>query len=161
LITQAQFEEAMGDLNELVEKYGAESAMYGLTTVATVFAALLDVYAMPNPDNPQGMCEDKAAFRAHFARILTRAGETQRPIETKAALKRRCAAKRPTHEERLAILKDLLSLADVDADLETSRTWSAAECGEAEKWAAAVHLAASDNGNGVPEMPAVVKVLYR
>jgi hypothetical protein len=54
---------------------------------------------------------------------------------------------------RPAVLRDLLLLADVDVPLETIEIWTNEERQAAEKWAASVHLAASDNDVEVGAKP--------
>lgn len=66
-------------LNELVRKNsktvsGELSVMQGLECVCAAFGFLLDVYAKPNDENSEGMCDDPAAFRAVFADMLVRGG---------------------------------------------------------------------------------------
>jgi hypothetical protein len=72
--TKEHFEALVKDLGELVCKAHPDSALSGLETTAAAFGCLLDVYAAPNPENPAGMCDDKVAFREHFAQILTEGG---------------------------------------------------------------------------------------
>jgi hypothetical protein len=70
-ITQTQTAKIIADLNAIVAKHGHGSALRGLTITASCFAALLDIYAQPNEENPEGMCDDPAAFRRHFAEVIT------------------------------------------------------------------------------------------
>jgi hypothetical protein len=72
-ITQAQAAKIIADINAIVEKHARGSTLRGLTITASCFAALLDVYAQPNENNPEGMCDDPAAFRQHFVEIITTA----------------------------------------------------------------------------------------
>jgi hypothetical protein len=65
-----QFQGVIRKLNDVVEKASPDSALEGLRTVAAAFGCLLDVYASPNPNNPDGMCDDKVAFRKMFAEII-------------------------------------------------------------------------------------------
>ncbi len=53
-------------------------------------------------------------------------------------------------------LHDLLLLADVEVPIEEIATWSAAQRQDAEGWAGALHLKASDNDVEVPPCPFVV-----
>jgi hypothetical protein len=64
------FEKLINDLGGLVDSAHPESAMLALETTAAAFGCLLDIYAAPNPENPQGMCDDKVLFRKHFAGII-------------------------------------------------------------------------------------------
>jgi hypothetical protein len=59
-------------LTDVVEKAGEKtgSAFDGLSVTAIAFAALLDIYAGPNAENPLGMCDDKQAFRLLFADMI-------------------------------------------------------------------------------------------
>lgn len=52
-----------------------------------------------------------------------------------------------------AVLRDLLLLVGVDVSLEVVEMWTYAERQAAEKWAASVHLAASDNDVEVGAKP--------
>jgi hypothetical protein len=71
-MSKKRFERVIENLNTIVRSAASadESALAGLTAVAAAFGALLDVYAAPNPDNAEGMCDDKAAFRKYFADII-------------------------------------------------------------------------------------------
>lgn len=73
-ISKEQFTELVKDLGDLLYKLPGESSLDGLTTLAVAYAALLDIYAAPNPNNPKGMCDDKVAFRKYFASIIIGAG---------------------------------------------------------------------------------------
>jgi hypothetical protein len=70
-VTQRQAAKIIADLNAIVEACSHGSALRGLTVTASCFAALLDVYAQPNEQNPEGMCDDLQAFRHHFANVIT------------------------------------------------------------------------------------------
>jgi hypothetical protein len=61
-----------------------------------------------------------------------------------------------TREENLSVVRDLLLLADVKVPLWAVKKWSGRELDQAEKWAAAVHLAASDHRIEIPECPLCV-----
>ena len=69
-ISQRQAAKIIADLNAIVEANSHGSALHGLTVTASCFAALLDVYAQPNEENTQGMCDDPQAFRRHFADLI-------------------------------------------------------------------------------------------
>jgi hypothetical protein len=60
------------ELNCLVRRWAAPggSALEGLQAVAITFACLLEIYAKPNPENPEGMCDSIADFKAHFAALI-------------------------------------------------------------------------------------------
>jgi hypothetical protein len=68
--TKSTFAKFVADLNELAMRHAAGSALQGLTVLAGGFAVLLDMYAAPNPENPEGMCDDWFKFRNHFAEIM-------------------------------------------------------------------------------------------
>jgi hypothetical protein len=55
------------------------------------------------------------------------------------------------------VTRDLLLLADLKVSLIEIREWSGWQIEQAENWAVAVHLRASDNGNRVPPKPAFLK----
>ena len=57
-------------LGKIVSDASKDSALEGLTRTAQIFSLLLDIYARPNAENPDGMCDDPAAFRRHFAEII-------------------------------------------------------------------------------------------
>jgi len=61
---------AVKDLNTLVARAGKGSVLDGLTVLAIALAVLLDRYALPNPENPEGMCYDPVAFRRDFAGVM-------------------------------------------------------------------------------------------
>jgi hypothetical protein len=65
-----KLERVVVGLNALVEVFGKEGALRGLQAVAVGFGILLDTYARPNPNNPEGMCDSAADFRKYFAEIL-------------------------------------------------------------------------------------------
>lgn len=69
-ISQARAAKIIADINAIVEANSHGSALRGLTVTASCFAALLDVYAQPNENNPRGMCDNPQAFRRHFAEII-------------------------------------------------------------------------------------------
>jgi len=69
-ISQRQAAKIIAEINAIVEANSHGSALRGLTVTASCFAALLDVYAQPNEENPQGMCDDPHAFRQHFAELI-------------------------------------------------------------------------------------------
>ncbi len=73
-ITAEQFESACREIGLLVTTYGDGSAVDGLSVVAHAFGVILDVYAKPNADNPEGMCDDPVAFRAYFAGMIANPG---------------------------------------------------------------------------------------
>jgi hypothetical protein len=68
------FRELVVKVGELVTLADDHSALHGLELVACAFAAVLDIYAAPNLENPRGMCDDKAAFRRIFADLIMTAG---------------------------------------------------------------------------------------
>ena len=78
--TEAQLQRSILQINEIVERESPASALHGLILAAHAFAGLLDVYAQPNEDNPQGMCDDPAAFRTHFAEIIVAAPTLKKKI---------------------------------------------------------------------------------
>jgi len=51
------------------------------------------------------------------------------------------------------VVREMLSLADVDVSRVTTATWTLRQCCAAVTWAAAVHLRASDNPVRVPPRP--------
>lgn len=57
-------------LGALVRRAGDSSALKGLTVVATAFSLVLQTYALPNAENPEGMCDSPDLFRRHFAEIV-------------------------------------------------------------------------------------------
>jgi hypothetical protein len=69
-MTEKRFKKLVLKLGAIVSEADPESAMKGLTIVAGAFGCLLDIYAKPNPENPQGMSNDPRAFRRHFADII-------------------------------------------------------------------------------------------
>lgn len=52
-----------------------------------------------------------------------------------------------------AIIRDMLLLVDIDVPVEMIMTWTCQQRDQAEDWAAAVHLEASDNDVKVPSKP--------
>lgn len=79
IYTEHEFKEAVVEMNNLVGKYSREgSALAGLTCIAMAFGAVCDIYAMPNPENPEGMCDSKEDFRAYFADILAIGPQVQK-----------------------------------------------------------------------------------
>jgi hypothetical protein len=62
--------------------------------------------------------------------------------------------------EHLELICDLLSLACVEVTPDVVGIWSRKERGEAAKWAAAVHAAASDNIVAVPLRPMFLDPYY-
>lgn len=63
--------EVVAKLNEIASQIDPESALDGLTKMTIAFGMLLDAYACPNADNPQGMAGgDELRFRLHFCKIL-------------------------------------------------------------------------------------------
>jgi hypothetical protein len=72
--SQAELKGAVVALNVIVAESGQESCLDGLTMVAYAFAGLLDIYSKPNPANPEGMCDDPAAFLKHFAELIEKGG---------------------------------------------------------------------------------------
>jgi hypothetical protein len=89
MTTEKQLKTVITVLNSLVNKYGEGSSEHGLNVVATAFRALLDIYSAPNPNNPQGMCDDAVAFRRHYAEMVaacpTANTETNAPEDTQAS----------------------------------------------------------------------------
>lgn len=77
-VTEAELKKHIVSLNKLVEKAGRGSCLRGLDVTAAAFAALLDIYAGPNPGNPEGMCDDRAAFRKMYATFINELPEVQR-----------------------------------------------------------------------------------
>lgn len=67
---QVNFSDLVLELGGLVCRANPKSARSGLEILTAAFGCLLDIYADPNPENPAGMCDDKAAFRKFFAQIL-------------------------------------------------------------------------------------------
>jgi len=70
VVSGAQFTELIGQLAEVVRKAHPTSALIALKVTACAFGALLDIYAAPNAENPEGMCDDLDAFRNVFAQII-------------------------------------------------------------------------------------------
>lgn len=60
-------------LASVVERADPNSALIGLTLVASAFSLLLQTYALPNANNPEGMCDSPDLFRRHFAEIVATA----------------------------------------------------------------------------------------
>ena len=60
-------------------------------------------------------------------------------------------------ESRIRSTRDLLLLADIKVPLIDLREWSGWQFTQADEWAAAVHLHASDNNNRVPAKPGFLK----
>jgi hypothetical protein len=73
-INKKELEAFVLDLNELMGSVSRGSTYRGLTMIAGGFAMLLETYAKPNAENPEGMCDDVPAFRRHFADVVARAG---------------------------------------------------------------------------------------
>lgn len=71
-VSRPEFQKAVTALNRITRSHARGSALRGLELTALAFGALLDVYASPNPDNKLGMCDDKAAFRKHFAELIAK-----------------------------------------------------------------------------------------
>lgn len=63
------------------------------------------------------------------------------------------AAQRGLEEHDLGVLQDILSLVDREVPVEALRTWTPEQREQAEKWAAKLHLRASDNPVRVPPEP--------
>jgi hypothetical protein len=85
-VTTAGMAKLLLDLNKLVLVAGGDlCALLGLEVVTRAFAALLDIYAAPNAENPQGMCDDRLAFRRHFADLLVSAPALKPRRRKKAA----------------------------------------------------------------------------
>ena len=86
-IARCQFPKAARDailsLNEIVQRADPNSALSGLTLTAMAFSALLQTYALPNANCPEGMCDNPDAFRRHFAEIVARG-----PVKAKASAKK-------------------------------------------------------------------------
>lgn len=55
----------IGTLNGIVEKV-PDSTLAGLTLLATCTAGMLDIYAQPNDNNPEGMADDPMDLRKWF-----------------------------------------------------------------------------------------------
>jgi hypothetical protein len=70
-ITKKELNDTIVELNRIVTAHSQGSAARGLEILTAAFAALLDCYALPNEQNPEGMCSDPVAFRKHFALNLT------------------------------------------------------------------------------------------
>jgi len=70
VVSGAQFTELIGALSEVVRKAHPTSALIALKVTACAFGVLLDIYAAPNAENPEGMCDDLDAFRNVFAQII-------------------------------------------------------------------------------------------
>lgn len=68
--TPERFLKICKEVAKTVRLADKESAISGLTLTAMAFAAVLDNYAAPNEENPQGMCDDSAEFRQYFADII-------------------------------------------------------------------------------------------
>lgn len=60
-----------------------------------------------------------------------------------------------------SVLRDMLLLVDRPASIGQLMRWTPNQRASAEKWAAAVHLRASDNIVRVPPEPSCVKLLGR
>jgi len=69
-LSEVELKYFINKLNDLVLIAGQDSTIDGLSILTYAFAALLDIYALPNPGNPQGMCDDPIAFRKIFSDIL-------------------------------------------------------------------------------------------
>lgn len=76
-LVDGDIESSFFALGKVAEKVSGGSALHSLEVVSFAFAALLDVYAKPNANNPQGMCDDPRAFRRHFAEIIARGGDAR------------------------------------------------------------------------------------
>ena len=72
-VSAREMESAILQLNKIAMRESKKSALRGLTVVTCALAGLLDIYAQPNDENDQGMCDDPVAFRKHFAEILVEA----------------------------------------------------------------------------------------
>jgi len=68
--TRPEVEAAMQKLFKMVEDAAGNSAFEGIRFLCICFAGMLDVYAQPNPNNPQGMVDDPAQLRAIAAQII-------------------------------------------------------------------------------------------
>jgi hypothetical protein len=69
-IDKKKAQKLLAQLGKVVASASADSALEGLTRTAITFSVLLDIYSLPNAENPEGMCDDPAAFRKHFADII-------------------------------------------------------------------------------------------
>lgn len=70
-ISTEKFQRIVSDLNRTIETASPDSAAFGFEVLAGACAALLDIYAMPNENNTQGMCDDPHDFRDWFcSRIM-------------------------------------------------------------------------------------------
>jgi len=69
-LDRQEFDDLFHEIGKLVARSGKGSALNGLAAVAVALAVVMDVYALPNPDNPKGMCDDPKKFRHYFAHIL-------------------------------------------------------------------------------------------
>jgi len=70
-VVGAEIKRAYLAIGKAVEIAGRDAgARHGLEVVSAAFAAVLDTYAKPNANNPQGMSDDPAAFRRYFAKII-------------------------------------------------------------------------------------------
>jgi hypothetical protein len=65
-----QFKQVVADVGRIVDAVDPDSALYSLEVVATAFSALLQIYALPNANSPEGMCDDPETFRRYFAEIV-------------------------------------------------------------------------------------------
>ena len=68
--TIKEFKKICKGVARVVRLADTESAASGLTLTALAFAAVLDNYAAPNEENPEGMCDDPQELRQYFADIL-------------------------------------------------------------------------------------------
>lgn len=65
-----ELEIVVNKLHATIYEIDTESALEGLTLLTLAFGVILDIYAMPNENNPEGMCDSKEDFRKYFANIL-------------------------------------------------------------------------------------------
>lgn len=121
-----------------------ENHEYSLAIVDAKAGAAIELtqFEAPCPEN----------FRAHLVRLLEVLRETADEIEAAHAdvlVEDKEPADIPIH-----VLVDLLSVVGVSVTEERAGSWTQAQRREAEQWASATHLSASDNDVTVPERPA-------
>lgn len=83
--TQKQVVRSLLHVNQIVERESPTSAYEGLVLAAHAFAGLLDVYAQPNAENSEGMCDDPRELRKHFAEMIANGPILKKKVNLKQA----------------------------------------------------------------------------
>jgi hypothetical protein len=82
LVTEAELKRCILELNNVVGKHSKGSVLRGLDVLSAAFAGMLDMYAQPNEENPEGMCDDHVAFRHIYADAIMQYPLLERKLAT-------------------------------------------------------------------------------